>query len=246
MNLGIATDVDNSNFAGSTKDPYAALWVEFYMNDQIIDQHKSQEQGKRVYKTVHIPDGEPEMVQIGANRFPVQRYKDTGERLKLPYVRIMVPGRNETLIDEPVREDHKAKWPDKWLYFASNEGLIDSGANIPGWKIEEWVHVNGDKETVRNLQYQRFYTVEQIAGASDMQIQRLGMGAAGLREAARRALQEKVKVGIADELALKDQKIAEQGRQLAGLSEQLEELKRIVMAQAGQSDRTLHVKGKSG
>lgn len=205
----LASDVTNTEFTGAVKDPWSALSVQFYMNDRIIDQHKTQQNGGRpVYKTKHVPDGEIEWVQMGANKFPLQRMKDTGERLSLPYVRIQKPGDNTTVIEEEVREDHKMKWPQQWDYFARSEGLIAS-EEMPGWKIEDWTHINHDSESVRNLRYLRFYTVEQIANASDAQVQRLGMGGYGLREAAKKAMQQRVVSGVAEQIAAKDKELAE-------------------------------------
>ena len=234
MNLGLESDINNPNFAGAITNPDSLLNIEFYMFEP-LDQHKSQQAGRRVFQTLHIPDG-PEQVNP-ANGLKYQPMKDTGEKLRIPYIRIMKPGDNTSILEIPVREDHKRRWPEDWLYFASHEGLIDSGANVPGWKIEEWPHINHDQEAMRNLKYLRFHTVEQIAGASDAQIQRLGMGAHGLREAAKQSLQERVKVGISDELRQKDSKIAQLEGALGSLSQQMEEMKRMLMAQSGQAQQ---------
>lgn len=140
----------------------------------------------------------------------------------LPYIRIMKPGDNTSIIETPVREDHKARFPDKWLYFQMQQGMIDGGVDIPGWKIEEWDYLK--PEQVHELKFLRFYTVEQIAGASDAQVQRLGIGGLGMREEAKKALKEKVGAGINAELAKKDAEIealkAGQ-RETAGKLEQL-------------------------
>ncbi len=124
-----------------------------------------------------------------------------------PFIRIMKPGDNTSIIETFVREDHKARFPDKWLYFQMQQGMIDGGVDIPGWKIEEWAYLT--PEQVHELKYLRFHTVEQIAGASDAQVQRLGVGGLGMRVEARKALQEKVGAGINAELAKKDAEIAD-------------------------------------
>lgn len=193
MSSMLASDVNNPEFVGAI-NPDNSLYVEFYIESP-LDQVKSRDAGKKVFKTKHTLDANGKAT-------------DTGEVLKIPYVRIMKPGDNTSIIETAVREDHKARWPQQWLYFQMKEGLIEDGAQIPGWKIEDWPHVNGDAETVRNLKFQRFYTVEQIAGASDAQIQRIGMGAAGMREAAKKALRERVQTGINEEMAKKDAAIA--------------------------------------
>lgn len=136
--------------------------------------------------------------------------RETGKKvtvLEQPYVRIMRPGDKTSIVETPVRDDHKARFPEKWLYFQMQQGLIDSGTDIPGWKVETWDQLT--QEQVLELKYLRFHTVEQIAGASDAQVQRLGMGGLGLREEAKKALKERVGAGINAELARKDAEIAE-------------------------------------
>ena len=131
------------------------------------------------------------------------------KRVKLdpaPYVRIQVPGDKTSVIETPVREDHKRRWPQKWLYFQMQEGMVGE-QDIPGWRLEEWDYL--DAEQVRELKYNRFTIVEQIAGASDAQIQKLGMGGVALREAAKRALRDKMGAEVREEIERKDREIAE-------------------------------------
>lgn len=134
-----------------------------------------------------------------------------GKTIKLPkqpFVRIMRPG-DATLINEvPVNEEHKARWPQKWLYWQIKEGMVDPGAGIQGWRIEEWPEVGQNSELLRDLQYRRFYVVEQIAGMSDAQAQALGMIGPSIREKARVALREKLQAGYAAEKKNTDDQIA--------------------------------------
>ena len=135
---------------------------------------------------------------------------EKGKRIKLdpsPYVRIQVPGDKTSVIETPAREDHKRRWPQKWLYFQMQEGMVTGDQDLPGWKLEEWDHL--DAEQVRELKYNRFTIVEQIAGASDAQIQKLGMGGVALREAAKRALRDKMGAEVREEIERKDKEIAE-------------------------------------
>lgn len=209
----LASDVNNPDFVGAV-DPDKGLFVQFYMHEP-LDQHKSQLAGKRVFLTKHVKDG-PEQVNP-ANGLKFQPMRDTGEALRVPYVRIMKPGDNTTIIETEVREDHKRRWPNEWLFFQSQEGLVNEGDHLIGWKVDEWEHVKDDPETVRNLKHLRFYTVEQIASASDAQVQRLGMGGAGLREAAKQALRAKLGGEISKDLAAKDAEIAEMKERMAKL-----------------------------
>ena len=125
---------------------------------------------------------------------------------KIPYVRIQSPGDHTSIMEAPVTERHKQRWPDKWLYWQIKENLIEGAAEIPGWKIEEWTHLN--PEQVRDLKFMRFTVVEQVANASDSQCQKLGMGGMDLREAARLALRSRLGVELKAEMDKKDAEIS--------------------------------------
>jgi hypothetical protein len=70
------------------------------------------------------------------------------------------------------------------------------------------------------LQILKFQTVEQIATASDSQVQKVGMGAAGLRELARAFLTRKNNVKNNSELEETRRKLQELQEQMAMLMEQ--------------------------
>ena len=93
--------------------------------------------------------------------------------------------------------------------------MIEGGAEIPGWKIEEWPVIKA--EQLHELKYLRFFTVEQLAGASDAQVQRLGIGGIGLREQARVALKERNRAEYKAELEAKDKELGDMKARLAKL-----------------------------
>lgn len=130
------------------------------------------------------------------------------------FVRIMRPGDQTSIHETPVRDDHKARWPKKWLVWQMKEGLIE-GADIPGWKIDDWSELQ--EEQRHELKYLRFNTVEQIAGASDSQIQRLGLGGITLREKARHSLKERNRAEYAKEMEAKDKELSDMKARLAKL-----------------------------
>ena len=68
---------------------------------------------------------------------------------KMPYVRIQNPGDKTSIIETPVTDVHKKRWPDHWLRWQVQEGMINNGSDVPGWKLEEWTHLN--PEQVREL-----------------------------------------------------------------------------------------------
>lgn len=133
--------------------------------------------------------------------------KETGKPQKVIYVSIAVPGDDTTLIKTPARDDHKRRFPQAWLHFQMKEGLTDETSDIPGWKIDEWEELN--EEQRRDLRYQRYSTVEQIAGASDSQVQRLGMDGFSLRMKAKSALQKRWNSAVKDEVEAREAEIAQ-------------------------------------
>lgn len=124
----------------------------------------------------------------------------------IPYVKIMVPGNKNSEVDTPVRDDHKQRFPEKWMYFLQTQNA-EGSQEIPGWKVDDWDQVT--KDQARDLKYLRFYTVEQIAGASDAQVQKLGMGGLGLRERAKQDVRKKLGAEESSALAKKDAELAE-------------------------------------
>ena len=134
---------------------------------------------------------------------------------RIPFVRIMRPGDNTSNHETAVRDDHKRRWPQLWLAWQVKEGMIEGTADLPGWKIEEWPAIK--EEQRHELKYLRFHTVEQIAGASDAQVQRLGIGGVGLREQAKIALKERNRAEYKAELDAKDKELSDMKARLAKL-----------------------------
>jgi len=190
----LASDLNNTDFANPI-NPDTLLSVEFYMYEP-IDKWESDKKSYDEGRKVVIKKDEQ------------------------PYVRIMKPGDSTSIITQPVREDHKRRFPREWLYFQQSNGLIDEG-QIAGWKIEDWEHLNS--EQIRDLKHMRFYTVEQIAGASDSSIQGMGIMGPGLREAAKKALRATLQNQIKDSEEKKD-------KQIADLTAQMEDMKKTIEA----------------
>jgi hypothetical protein len=144
--------------------------------------------------------------------------KDSGANEGKPYVRIMAPGDKTNIIDQPAREDHKQRFPRQWLYhqMQQNEGAASQiGIPLAQWHREYPDDINRDQ--IAELGILKFMTVEQLALASDSQLQRVGMGGVGLREKARQYLNRKNRADSNAEL--EDTK-----KQLAALQAQMAEL----------------------
>jgi len=134
-----------------------------------------------------------------------------------PFVRIMVPGDKTNIVEQPVRDDHKERFPRQWLHFQMQQS---DGAPVIGTTLSDWHSAAPDefnRSQMEELHILKFQTVEQVATASDAHIQRIGMGGAGLRERARMFLQHKNRAEANKELQ-------ETRAQLAALQEQMREL----------------------
>jgi len=141
-----------------------------------------------------------------------------------PFVRIIVPGDKTSVVDQPVRDDHKQRFPRQWLHFQ----MQNNNAEVIGVPLKDWVRddpENFNDLQMAELQIFKFQTVEQVATASDSQLQRIGMGAVGLREMARRYLSVKNQSSSQTEIEKMKQEHAEMKEQMAALLAQLSEKK---------------------
>jgi hypothetical protein len=135
-----------------------------------------------------------------------------------PFVRIIVPGDKTNVVDQPVREDHKARFPRQWLHFQmqSDTGMV-IGTTLPDWNKDQPEEFTDYQ--MAELQILKFQTVEQVATASDSQLQRVGMGATGLRDKARAYLLGKNQTESSSELAKTRTELDELKAQIAILME---------------------------
>ena len=141
-----------------------------------------------------------------------------------PFVRIIVPGDKTSVVDQPVREDHKRRFPRQWLHFQ----MQNNNADVIGVPLKDWVRddpENFSDMQMAELQIFKFQTVEQVATASDGQLQRIGMGAVGLREHARRYLSVKNQSSSQTEIEHTKRELAEVKEQMATLMAQMSEKK---------------------
>lgn len=142
-----------------------------------------------------------------------------------PFVRISVPGNDKSVIERPAEARDVQRFPKHWLYYQMQTGKIANAENVPGWQIDQWPELDADQ--VRNLKHLRFYTVEQIAGANDAQVQGIGMGGHGLKTRAIAALEARNSIKTNTELAKRDDMIA-------SLKDDVAKLTELVMRQAQQ------------
>lgn len=124
-----------------------------------------------------------------------------------PYVRISIPGNQNNVVETPAGPWHAQRFPRQWLAYQMSKGMIANADDVPGWKIEEWPELN--PEQARKLRFLRFTTVEQIAGASDAQVQGIGMDGPSLKAKAQKAIALRNGQQVQSEISKRDQEIAE-------------------------------------
>ena len=86
------------------------------------------------------------------------------------FVRICVPGDSLTEIDTYANEGHKARFPRQWAHYQNQVGTQET---IIGTPVEEWTIIS--RSQADELKGIKFATVESIANASDLHLQRIGM-----------------------------------------------------------------------
>ena len=86
------------------------------------------------------------------------------------YIKKMVPGDSLSIIDRPMYESDKNEFPLQWAHFQNRQS---DDQMVSGTPLIEWpILTTAQAEELRGL---KFYTVENIANASDSQLQRIGM-----------------------------------------------------------------------
>jgi hypothetical protein len=140
--------------------------------------------------------------------FDKDPYKDQ------PFIRIMVPGDKTNVVEQPVRDYHKERFPRQWLHFQmQNNQVAAIGRPLVDWHKDRPEEINDMQ--LAELQIMKFQTVEQVATASDSQLQKVGMGAAGLRERARSYLMNVNKTANKSELDETKRELEELKAQMA-------------------------------
>ena len=89
------------------------------------------------------------------------------------FVHICVAGDTLTEIDTYALANHKQRFPIQWANYQNRLGANDE--EVVGTPVSEWPIVS--KSQAEELRALKFHTVESIAGASDQQLQRMGMAA---------------------------------------------------------------------
>lgn len=89
------------------------------------------------------------------------------------FIRIEIPGDRNTIIETFVNDDHKRRFPMQWAQFLNEKAEGKLSAEVQGTLLKDWPILTSAQ--AQELKHYKFYTVEQIAGASDDQISKIGM-----------------------------------------------------------------------
>jgi hypothetical protein len=143
-------------------------------------------------------------------------------------VEITMPGNSFNIPVKEVTDEHRQRWPKE--YEAFKAGLDPVANGIP---LEDWPVLN--RAQVLELKFLNFRTVEDVAGAADSALQRIGMGGFTLRDKARAYLDDAQAMELVEKItaennALKsrldvaEQQVSQMGEQLKMVHEQLQRL----------------------
>jgi len=146
------------------------------------------------------------------------------------FVRIEIPGNQTSIIDTFVNNSHKQRFPQQWaIYLNEKADGNNNPDNVQGTLLRDWPILNSAQAT--ELKHFKFYTVEQVANASDQQIMAIGMTAGmsplALRDKAQAFLENAKDSSFAqkqaEEIKLREQEIADLKDQMARLAKMVEE-----------------------
>lgn len=138
------------------------------------------------------------------------------------FVRIEIPGNNLSIIDTFANEYHKNTYPIQWARY-QNEKRELGDDQITGTPLSEWPVLNSAQ--ARELRHFKFYTVEQVANASDAQLNAIssiiGMGTFPFRNKARAYLDAAKDSALVDQ---QNQALQQRDEEIRALKQQMEEL----------------------
>jgi len=122
--------------------------------------------------------GADSRLQVRFYKRPVQQEQESIEAgrpifKEFDFVHICVAGDTLTEIDTYALASHRQRFPIQWANYMNRVGANDK--EVVGTPVSEWPLVS--KSQAEELRAMKFHTVEAIAGASDQQLQRMGMAA---------------------------------------------------------------------
>lgn len=86
------------------------------------------------------------------------------------YIEIKTPGNDKNIVDRPVQEGDKARFPMHWAHYQNTHGATAAEIGTP---LEQWPQITAAQ--AEELKALKFRTVEHLANASDQNIASIGM-----------------------------------------------------------------------
>lgn len=151
------------------------------------------------------------------------------------WIEIRTPGQALNIIERPMMEEDKRRFPRQWAWFQQTHQ--DDGQNV-GTPLTQWPLLRPSQ--IESMKALKFYTVEQLAFASDQQIQALGM-AGGM---APLALRERAKLYLesAKDNALAVKQAEEIKKRDQTITDLMARLEKLEAEQQPAQRETLHAK----
>ena len=138
---------------------------------------------------------------------------------EVPYIKIMVPGDKDNVVQRPVREQDKMRFPRQWQAFEMNKEQP-----MEGTPLTEWAFVS--RAQVEELKFFGIRTVEDLANAPDSASQKF-MGINALKAKAKVFLEDSKMQAPLDELKAENE----------ALRGELENLKQMMQEQPKRRTR---------
>ncbi len=156
------------------------------------------------------------------------------------FILIEVPGNQTLTIDTFASDEDKKRFPIEYARFQNEK----TEGDIEGTLLNDWPVLSA--AIAAELKHFKFYTVEQIAGASDSQLNTIGMAAGmspfALRDKAKAFLSSAKDTALvqqqADELSKRDEIIARMEAQIAELAAQANKPKAKAKAKVEEEETT--------
>lgn len=96
----------------------------------------------------------------------------------MPFVRIIVPGDTNNIIERVADENDKQRFPNAWAKYQNSEAKANEGT-----PLEQWPQIT--RSLLKECKYFEIHTVEALSNISDAHVAKLGMGFGDLRTKAK-------------------------------------------------------------
>ena len=139
------------------------------------------------------------------------------------FIRIEIPGNQYSIIDTFAGENHKKLYPIQWARYLNEKKELGDDDQISGTILRDWSLLTAAQ--AKELKHYHFYTVEQVANASDAQLAPIvmvvGMGAHAFKEKAQNYLKRAKDSAIVDAQA---EELRKRDQEIEALKQQMNEL----------------------